>query len=678
MRPGADERAAQALRRLTHPAGGPPRLRFGGDYNPEQWDEATWAEDAELMREAGVDLVTVGVFSWATLEPRPGAREFGWLDTVLGLLAEAGVDVDLATPTASPPPWLGHRHPETLPVDADGRTLVYGSRNQFCPSAPAYREAALSIVRDLADRYGRHPAVAMWHVGNELGQVCHCDLAAAEFRSWLQRRHGDLAGLNAAWGTAFWSQAYSAWEEVLPPRAAPYLHNPAQVLDWRRFCSDALLECYRRERDEIRTRSAAPVTTNFMGFFPLVDYWTFSGEVDVVADDHYVDPADPASPALAGLSHDLVRSLGGGAPWVLMEQAAGAVNWRRHNVPKPAGGMLVDSLRAVAHGADAVCFFQWRQSRSGAERFHSAMLPHAGPATRLHREVRELGAALRRLGPAVAGTRVPARVALLHDWPSWWAAEEPAGPSAELRVLDQLLAHHAPLRARGVAVDVASAAQDLSGYALVVLPALHVVEPDLAERLTSFVEGGGTLLVGPFSGVADRDARIGAGRFPALLRELLGASGEEWVPLAGTSRVVSAQLGDFEVRTWAERLRSDGAEVLAAHAGGDLDGVPALTRRALGAGSAWYASVLLPEPVLDDVLGRCLAEAGVEGALPQRPPAGVEVLRRGDVCFVLNPGDREVLLELPGPRRDLLTGDVLDGTAPLAPRRGLALVEENQ
>ncbi|GAA4979836.1 beta-galactosidase [Kineococcus glutinatus] len=677
MSPRTPAPAAAGARRLTHHAGRPPRLRFGGDYNPEQWDPSVWPQDARLMREAGVDLVTVGVFSWAQLEPSPGERNFGWLDRVLDLLGEHGVDVDLATPTASPPPWLGHRFPETLPVDADGRTLTYGSRNQFCPCSPRYREAALAITTDLAERYHDHPAVVMWHVGNELGQWCHCDLAAAGFRTWLQRRHGDLDGLNAAWGTAFWSQRYDDWDEVIPPRAAPYLHNPAQSLDFRRFRSDALRDLFRAERDAIRARTDAPVTTNFMGFFHHVDYWSFAGEVDVVADDHYVDPADARSPARAALTHDLVRSLGGGEPWVLMEQAAGAVNWRPHNVPKPAGAMQLDSLRAVARGADAVCFFQWRQSRAGAERFHSAMLPHAGPDTRLHAEVRELGAALQRLG-RVAGARVDARVALLHDWPSWWACEEPARPSDRLRVLDVLLSHYEPLFARGVAVDVLGPACDLDGYDLLVLPNLYLLEHDLAERLQRFVTGGGTLLVGPFSGVADADARIREGRFPALLRDLLGASGEEWVPLAAPSACTSAQFGDFHVDTWAERLRSDGAQVLAEHAAGDLAGVPAVTRRAVGSGSAWYCSVLLPPAVLSQVLGRCLDEAGVGGALPGPPPPGVEVVRRGDVLFVLNPGEEEVHLALPGRHTDLLTGDTLDGATVLAPRRGLALVEETQ
>src|SRR5690606_936695 len=368
------------LRGLTRDRG----LLFGGDYNPEQWPEEVWAEDVRLMKEAGVNLVTVGVFSWARIEPEPGVRDFGWLDRVLDLLAGAGVAVDLATPTASPPPWLGHRWPETLPVDESGHRLWCGSRNQFCPSSPVDRERARALVTDLAARYAGHPALALWHVGNEYGQVCHCDTTAEAFRAWLRGRHGGLDGLNEAWGTAFWSQRYSAWEEVLPPRRAPYLINPAQRLDFRRFCSDALLAHFKAERDVLRAHTPdIPVTTNFMGFFPHADYWSWAPEEDVVSNDWYTDPADPLTHVRAALTHDLMRSLVGG-PWMLMGQSVPAVNWRTHDRPNPRGRHRLASLQAVARGADGLCYFQWRASRSGAERFHSAILPHAGPDTRLH------------------------------------------------------------------------------------------------------------------------------------------------------------------------------------------------------------------------------------------------------------------------------------------------------
>ncbi|HXM56208.1 MAG TPA: beta-galactosidase, partial [Candidatus Dormibacteraeota bacterium] len=313
-------------------------LAYGGDYNPEQWPEEVWREDVRLMREAGVNLVTVGVFSWSWLEPEPGRFEFGWLDRVLELLHGAAVSVDLATATASPPPWLAHRHPETLPVLADGTRLWPGGRQHYCPSSPAYREAARRLVEALADRYGRHPAVVLWHVNNEYGNhvpSCWCDESAAAFRAWLRGRYGTLDALNEAWGTAFWSQRYAAWEEVLPPRRAPTWTNPSQELDFRRFSSDAVLECFEMERAVLAERSPdVPVTTNFIGFLKQMDYWKWAAREDVVSNDSYPDPSDPDAHVGAAMVADLMRSLGGGRPWLLMEQTSNRVNWRERNAAK--------------------------------------------------------------------------------------------------------------------------------------------------------------------------------------------------------------------------------------------------------------------------------------------------------------------------------------------------------
>jgi beta-galactosidase len=240
------------------------RVLFGGDYNPEQWPEETWLEDVRLMKQAGVNSVTLGVFSWAKIEPRPGAREFGWLDRLMDLMGGNGIGVVLATPTASPPPWMGARHPETLPRGEDGSVVWYGSRQHFCPSSPVCREYAAAITEDLAARYGDHPALRMWHINNEYCTYCWCDGTAAHFRRWLRERYPTLDALNDAWGTAFWSQRYDDWEEILPPRKAQYLRNPGCTLDFRRFTSDALLECYTAERDIVSARTPRlPVTTNF-------------------------------------------------------------------------------------------------------------------------------------------------------------------------------------------------------------------------------------------------------------------------------------------------------------------------------------------------------------------------------------------------------------------------------
>ena len=699
-----------ALSTLTDELG----LLYGGDYNPEQWDRETWLEDARLMQAAGVNLVTVGVFSWALLEPRPGERSFGWLDEVLDLLHAHGIAVDLATPTASPPPWMGHLYPETLPVDRDGVRLTYGSRNQFSPSSEVYRGFARDITRDLVDRYVEHPAVRMWHVGNELGQVCHSDATALAFRTWLDERYGSLDGLNEAWGTTFWSQRYSRWEEVVPPRRAPYLINPTQELDFRRFTSDALRAVYREQRDIIRERDPRrPVTTNFMGFFPLVDYWSWAQDLDVVSDDAYPDPVDPTSLASAALTQDLMRSLGGGAPWLLMEQAVSAVNWRDHNVPKTPARMRLESLQAVAHGADGVCFFQWRASRAGAERFHSAMLPHAGADTDVHRGVVGLGADLARLRPVVGG-RSRATVAIAFDWSSWWAAEGEAGPTRRLRVVDEVRRWHRALWERGVAVDLVRPGDALGEYDLVLAPNLYLLDEPDAANLRAFVAGGGTLVLGPFSDVATRDAHVRPGRFPVQLADLVGASGEEWLPLDDDGLDVVSDLwagpdgvlpGIAHLDSYVERLRLDGADgtdgtegaqaadgadgsgttaevaeavvVASSSAPAGLSGAPVVVRRRSGAGRAWYVGALLPDAALDAVLAEVLRESGTLSALGT-PAArlGVEAVRRGDLLFLLNHTGSPVSVPVGStPLTDLLTSAVHSGSAVVPPVDVLVLTE---
>ncbi|WAP52988.1 beta-galactosidase [Arthrobacter sp. ATA002] len=633
-------------------------LFFGADYNPEQWPEEVWPQDIALMQDAGINLVTVGVFSWAQLEPEEGRWNFGWLDRILDLLHDGGIRVDLATPTASPPPWLGHRYPGSLPQDADGRTLWYGSRNQFNPSSSAYRRAAASVTEALARRYGSHPAVAMWHVGNELGQVSFDDETAHAFRGWLQKRHGSLEELNAAWGTAFWSQRYSSWEEILPPRRAPYIGNPAQALDFKRFTSDELLSLYRLQRDIIRRHDPEkPVTTNLMGFFPGADYFSLAPETDVVANDWYTDPADPGSRELGALTHDLCRGLGSGRPWLLLESATSAVNWRSHNVPKAPGALRIDALSAVARGADGICFFQFRQSAAGAERFHSAVVPLAGADTRVYRETAALGKSLRALAP-VTGTGVPASVAILFDWDSWWAAEESARPSERLRVMDQMLSFYRPLLRHGIAVEVVHPGSDLSRFALVLAPNLFLLRAAHAEALEEYAAAGGAFLAGPFTGVADENARLATGRFPALLRRCLGVSGEEWVPLAKPAAVAFASPAApaGTAYFWAEDLRLDGARALACFSSGPLAGKPALTHHPYGSGQAWYVGADLDDAALSAVVMDAVAAAGITSVFSGGLPDDVEAVHRGQWLFLLNHGGVRRSVRAPAAGTDLLTG----------------------
>ncbi len=631
------------------------QLAYGGDYNPEQWPEATWSEDVRLMQEAGVNLVSVGIFSWALLEPEPGTFDFGWLDKVLEALHEGGVRVDLATATASPPPWLSRAHPESLPVTRDGATLSPGGRQAYCPSSPAYRAGAARLVERLATRYAEHPALAMWHVNNEYGchvAHCYCDISAAAFRVWLRRRYGTLDALNEAWGTAFWSQHYSYWDEINPPRRAPNFINPTQQLDYARFSSDELLDCYRAERAILgRLTPGIPVTTNFMTpHFKPLDYFKWATEQDVISTDHYLRPwlGDPnLDIALCG---DLTRGLAGGAPWLLMEHSTSAVNWAPVNVAKQPGQMRRNSLAHVARGADGALFFQWRASRRGAEKFHSGMVPHAGTDSRVWREVVQLGGDLRRLA-AVRGSRVVADVAMLWDYESWWAVELDSHPSADVTFLDRIQAFHGALWKAGVTVDVVHPSHEWSGYQLVLVPSLYLVSDATAEALARYVETGGHLLVSYFSGIVDPDDAIRLGGYPGAFRELLGVRVEEFLPFAaGETRVLD---DGSAASVWSEDLRLEGAEAVISFA----DGRPAVTRHAFGDGVAWYAATRLDPASL---LARVCAEAGVEPALAGLPE-GVEAVRRrgadGDFVFVLNHTGEPVAVA----GEDLLGGD---GTVP--------------
>ncbi|BCJ27460.1 beta-galactosidase [Actinocatenispora sera] len=637
------------------------RIGYGADYNPEHWPRAVRDEDLKLMADAGVSLVTAGIFSWAEVEPREGEYDFGYFDRVLDGLAETGVSVCLATMTASPPPWLPHRYPETLPRTVDGTVLSPGGRQHFCPSSPVYREHAGRLVEQLATRYAGHPALAIWHVGNEFAchvRACYCDVSAADFRRWLIEKYGDIDALNAAWSTTFWAQRYADFGQILPPRVAPTFPNPAQQIDFARFSSDAQLDCYLAEKAILRRLTPdVPVMTNYVGLVQkALDWYRWAPHQDVAAIDSYPDPYDPRAHVAAALGYDLIRSVRGGQPWLLMEQAPSAVNWRERNAPKAPGLMRLWSWQAVAQGADAVVFFQWRQTAGGAEKFHSAMVPHGGTNTRTYREVRALGHELAAV-PELPGTTVHAEVALLHDWNSWWGLELDSHPSGDLDLLDAHLAHYAPLFDAHVPCDVVPPTADLAGYRLVVVPNLYLLERDAAARLASYVEGGGALVVSFFTGIVDADDRAYLGGYPAPLRGLLGLRIDEFWPLPsggtiGLSGALSTPGGHGTL--WSEWIEPEGAEVLATFAGGELAGRPAITRHRHGAGTAWYLGTRPDPATMRAVLDAARGAAGVEPVLPNLPD-GVQAGIRGDHVVLLNHGIEPAVVPLATPAPDLLT-----------------------
>lgn len=653
-----------------------PRLVYGADYNPEQWPRTVWEEDVRLMREAGVNLVSVGIFSWARLQPSEDTWDFAWLDEVMDLLHKGGIGVDLATATASPPPWLTTAHPEILPVTATGETLWPGARQHWRPTSPVFRRHALRLVRELATRYAGHPALVAWHVNNELG--CHnvydySDDAARAFRDWLRARYSTVDALNSAWGTAFWSQRYSDWGQILPPRLAASHPNPTQQLDFKRFSSDALKDHLRAEREILRELTPdIPVTTNFMvmGNTKGMNYADWADEIDFVSNDHYVHPGPQDRDELS-FSANLTSGIAGGQPWFLMEHSTSAVNWQPVNVAKRPGDLARDSLLHVAHGADAVCFFQWRQSAAGAEKYHSAMVPHAGADSELFRAVAGLGSLLKTLAPVAGSEREPARVGIVHDWESWWASEQDSHPTALLDYRQEALDWYSALLALGIRADLVTTRADLHRHQVLIAPVLHMVPAGLAKTLTRYAEQGGHLITTYFSGVVDEHDHVWLGGYPGALRDLLGIRIEEFGPLLAGDTV---ELDDGTTGAlWTDRITVTGAgtEVLARYRTGEQAGRPAVTRRPTGAGSAAYVSTRLGVEGLAALLPRLLERAGVESELPAGVRGLIEpVVRRGDgsrFLFLVNRTDGTV--PVPGLDGEVLVGTTgADGALTLGPR----------
>jgi beta-galactosidase len=638
---------------------------FGGDYNPEQWPEATWAEDIALMQQAGVNLVSVGIFSWGLLEPREGAFDFGWLDRLLDQLHAAGIRVDLGTPTAVPPMWFWAAHPQVRPVTRDGTVLAPGSRGICCPSSPEYAQAQLRIVQELGRRYGDHPALALWHVHNEYGAPvaeCYCERSAAAFRTWLMAHYDSLDALNTAWGTAFWGQTYSEWSQIGCPSESASVSNPTHRLDFARFSNDELLACFIRERDLLHELSPGiPVTTNFMATnCPSMDLWAWAREVDIVSNDHYLNAAEVQNQIGLALDADLTRSLAGGRPWILMEHSPSAVNWQPRNVAKRPGEMARNALGHLGRGADAILFFQWRASRRGAEKFHSAMLPHAGPQSRVFRDVVELGGVLGKLNELI-GTRVVAQTAILWDWQSFWAQGLAWHPSVDLDPRRQVRNYYERLWRDKVTTDFAHPEADLSAYPVVLAPASYLLTSTAADNLRAYVEQGGHLLVGPFSGVVDQDDAVHPGGLNGALRELLGVTVEEILPLRSGQTV--SLTGGLTASIWTEDLVLQGADVLLEYLDGPAAGGAAITRRRIGRGTATYVSTVLNWQALAPILDPVLELAGLA---PRRDlPWDLELITRSgaghEYRFAINHGSAAVEIVMDG--ADMVTGEECRGAA---------------
>ena len=613
-------------------AGQQERIWYGGDYNPDQWPEEVWDDDVRLMKKAGVNLVSVGIFSWAKIETSEGVYDFDWLDRIIDKLGEAGIAVDLASATASPPMWLTQAHPEVLWKDYRGDVCQPGARQHWRPTSPVFREYALKLCRAMAEHYKGNPYVVAWHVSNEYG--CHNRFDYSEdaehaFQQWCEERYGTIDAVNDAWGTAFWAQRMNDFSEIVPPRfiGDGNFMNPGKLLDFKRFSSDALKAFYIAERDTLAEITPdLPLTTNFMvsASGSVLDYDDWGDEVDFVSNDHYFIPGEAHLDELA-FSASLVDGIARKDPWFLMEHSTSAVNWREINYRKEPGQLVRDSLAHVAMGADAVCYFQWRQSKAGAEKFHSAMVPHAGEDSAVFRDVCELGADLNKLSDeGILGSRLAkSRVAVVFDYESEWATEHTATPTQHVHHVDEPLAWFRALADQGVTADVVPVHGAWDDYEMVVLPSVYLLSEETTRRVRDYVVGGGRLVVTYYTGISDEKDHVWLGGYPGSIRDVVGVRVEEFMPMGDDFTGVPDHL---ELSNGA--VAHDIADVIGSVAGTatvletfkddpwtGMDGAPAIVAHTFGEGRSVYVGarlgrdgIALSLPEILDSLG--MAEAG--------------------------------------------------------------------
>ncbi|WP_156250586.1 beta-galactosidase [Pseudactinotalea terrae] len=618
-----------------------PRIRYGGDYNPEQWPPEVWEEDYDAFDLAAIDTLTIGVFGWSHIQPSENSYDFATLDAIVQRAVDGGRSIVLATPTGAMPPWLSHRYPEVNRTDFEGRRHVYGQRHNHCPSSPVYQRLSTELADRIAERYCGTPGLAAWHVANEYGGPdgsCYCERCAVGFRDWLRHRYGDLEGLNEAWNTMFWSHVFTDWDQVVPPNAlSEHWRGPNHTafqgitLDYRRFMSDALLANFVAEKERIRRHDPlTPVTTNFMGPFRPIDYHRWAPHLDLASWDNY--PPGQRQEVRMAFSHDLMRGLKDGAPFWVMEQTPTITASRDVNPVKRPGVLGLWSWQAVAHGADAVLYFQMRQSRGACEKYHGAVLDHAGRTdTRSFKEIADLGHQLQQLGDAVLGARTPARTAVIFDWDSWWAAEMTDGFNRHVSYLAVVLGYYGALWRANAAVDVVPCTADLSAYDVVVAPALHVVKGDITERLRAVVERGGSVITSYWAGRADESARAFLMDAPGPFGDLFGVRVEETDSAApGEHNPVTLKLDDTSVTTPAslvfEVLVPEGAEVVGTYDEDFYAGRAAVTRHRTGEGEAWYVGTDLAADGLDAVVRAVLERHDLVG--PHADDPHLEVVDR--------------------------------------------------
>lgn len=632
------------------------QVYFGVDYYPEHWPKSRWATDAKLMQEMGMDMVRMAEFSWSKLEPSKGAFNFGWLDEAIELLAAHGIKTILGTPSAAPPPWIIKENPEIQPIDSLGRVRHLGGRHHDCQSGAAYREHIRRYVTAFAGHFGSNPNVIGWQVDNELGNshgdLCMCPSCEAGFRGWLREKYGDIATLNEKWGTTFWSQDYGSFDEIQAPQITVTGENPSQLLDWKRFCSDLVLDFHKFQADIIRGICPGKfITHNMMGFADKVDYFKLAQDLEFCSHDQYPGghfaPQEGRTPRIAA-ELDFIRGTKGRSFWI-MEQQSGITGWGiMGRAPKP-GQLGMWAMQTVAHGADAVVFFRWRVCAMGTEQYWHGILPHSGIPGRNYAE---LGAMIKKMRPLLAevqGTVPKSQVGIVFSYDQEYAMElQPH--HADLTYVGHLMGYYTALYNRNIAVDFLSDAGDFSAYPVLIAPLQYLMNPTLEAKYKAYVENGGHLVLTMRTGVKDDSNLCMTDRpLPGNLSEVVGLEIPEYDCLRDTEIKVLWDGVGYTGAKWSDIITLKGASPLAVFDSEFYAGAPAVTVHPYGKGLAYYVATEPTAGLMERLAGELIQKAGLRSL--GSTPDGVEIShRRGqgkDYIFVLNHTDKPQTVSIP-------------------------------
>lgn len=654
-------------------------LVHGGDYNPEQWlwNPEVLEQDIELFKKAHINEVSLGIFSWSVLEPQEGEYHFRWMEEIIEKLYRNGISVILATPSGARPKWMADKYPEVLRVTEDRHRNLYGFRHNHCYTSPVYREKTRQINMELAKRFGSHPAVIAWHISNEYGGECHCELCQAEFRKWLQKRYGTIEKLNHAWATTFWSHRYNDFSQVESPSSRGETSLHGLNLDWKRFVTDRTVDFVKHEIQAIRDGgSDKPTTINLMYDYQGLNYHKFADVVDIISWDTYPTWHKKEEYLTAmdnGMQHDIMRSIQK-KPFLLMESCPSATNWQPVSKLKRPGMLHAASMQAIAHGSDSVQYFQLRQSQGSFEKFHGAVIDHyGGDDTRVFQEVTRLGSDLEALAE-VAGTHTKAKVAVIFDWESRWAMEDAQGPrNAGLFYKETVEKSYYAFRKLGLDVDVIDTEQDFSEYQIVAAPMLYMFRSDFTQRVRRFVKNGGRFVLTYWSGIVDETDLCYLGGTPHDLMDVMGLRSTEIDALYEGEQNAGIPVDGNEMgleQSWrcsnlCDLVKVSTAQVLSVYQDDFYQGMPTLTKNSYGKGQAYYVSADFEQGFYDELYKKLVQDAQVQVPIADIPE-GIEVTMRHSeeyqYLFVQNYNRESIKMALPVDTMDLLLGSYQDDT----------------